>query len=96
MRPSTPEATHTAPGCDGQRPRRVADLDPLHDLVRARVDLHHVARLAVGDPQRATAERERGRRAADRDRDGLVALAVDPRDGPVGRVGDPRPTRRRR
>ena len=69
--------------------RCVADVDPLHDLVGLRRDLGDRAALAVGDPQRPRAERDAGRFAADVDRHDLVALAVDPRHGPVELVRHP-------
>ena len=79
-----------------RRPRRpatrgaFAGRDPLHDLVRAGIDLRDVAPVAVGHPQRAGAERERSRA---RRRPGSSrparARAIDPRDGPVELVRDP-------
>ena len=59
--PSAPETTHSAPAATASDSRRVRGRDPLQDLVRARIDLGDVAPVAVRHPQRAGAERERGR-----------------------------------
>ena len=88
--PSTPDADPQRARGDGQRARRVADRDPLQDLVRAGVDLGDLAARRRRRPTTSPAPKARP--------DGapptgivtdLVALAVDPRDGAVEPVGDP-------
>ena len=73
----------------GDAARRVADRDRPQDPVRVRVDLRHRAALGAGHPQRAAAERESGRVAADVDRRDLARIGVDPRHGAIVRVGHP-------
>ena len=73
MRPSTPEATHSAPAATPASAARCRPAIRCTTLFGAGIDLRDLARVAVGHPQRAAAERERRRRAADRDRHPIVA-----------------------
>src|SRR5215218_2714318 len=86
---STAEAIHTAPSPAASALGGVDALDAPGHLVGHGADLRDRAVAALGNPQRAVAERQRGGIGPDRDRHDAVAAGLDARDRLVVRVGHP-------
>ena len=89
MRPSTPDATHTTPSANARARGTLPTGYRCTTLSAPGSTWAHHARVAVRDPQRAAAVRERSGAATDGDPHLAVTLEMDAGDGAVGRVGDP-------
>ena len=74
---------------DGDRSQAVADRDALHDLVQDGIDLDDGPALIADHPERAAAERQRGRGEPDVDRVDAVASRWIRETVPARRIGHP-------